>query len=68
MILIYVNINPEILINVIAGQLRMSSEAHPQDTCSPKENPLLPQVRIQWGVLGNEYRGMAPCKSADAAQ
>ena len=29
MILIYVNINPEILINLIAGQLRMSAEAHP---------------------------------------
>ena len=35
MILTYININPELLIKLIASKLRMSTEAHPLDTCHP---------------------------------
>ena len=49
MTLTHININPELLIKLVASKLRMWVEAYPQDTFHPQGNLLLP-----WEGLGGE--------------
>ena len=57
MILTHININPELLIKLVASKLKMWAEAHLQDTWHPQGNPLFRQVQEMRVVTS----GMAWC-------
>ena len=61
--LTYLNINSELMIKRVASNLSMWAKVHPWDTCHPQRNPLLPQVRVEWEILGDQWRDMASHKS-----
>ena len=62
MILTYININPELLINLVVSNLKMWAEAHPQDTCQPQGNPLTPYGRAESEAPNDQMSGMSPRK------
>ena len=63
MILTHININPELLIKLVASMLRMWAEADPWHTLLPLGKSSAFLGRVGWEVLGDQWRGMTSRKS-----